>query len=56
MNLKLSYKEADIVLIALAGMADETRQYSPNLTKQIEVIHARLLKSVAHVEETYPSN
>ena len=56
MNLRLSYKEADIVLVALAGMADETRQYSSTLTKQVEAIHARLLKSVEYVEETYPTN
>lgn len=40
MNVQLTRKEAELILVALSGMADETRSYAAQLTENLETLHS----------------
>lgn len=42
MNVTLTRKDTELILIALSGMADETRSYAAQLTNNLEELHSRI--------------
>ena len=42
MNITLTHKEVELILVALSGMADETRSYAGQLTENLEALHSNI--------------
>lgn len=42
MNVTLTRKEVELILVALAGMADEMYGIAPELNKNLETLHSKI--------------